>query len=493
MKSSTTSTIKNRTIKNHSFKTSTLCLMALLSTASAASLKVYPYTGAKFLAGQQFDIRIEAADLQDFKSATVTLDGKELAGLSQTSSGAGKYEWSLRNQTLNRGGAHTLTVRLDTAAGVVEKTQSWTVESFTKSSRSAKNVIIVVGDGMGWNTLQAAQIIGKGYNSENGMLNGMLETMTDPGGMATVVNSSLDSFITDSANSAAGIMSGQKQEVNALNVYPDNTADTLDNPKFETLGELVKRARGMSLGIVTTTFGTDATPASIATHTRRRGDYSSIADQFFTGPAQPDVLLFGGSRDFIPQTAPGSRRKDNKNWIDDSQKMGFTFVSTREELLKANGNKLFGLFNIDNFSSYLDRAQFKKPEMLGSFTDMPYLWDMSSKAIETLEKNPNGFTLLIEGGMIDKYEHPLDWHRGLWDALELDKTVGMLKEYVKQHPDTLLVVTADHAHSISTYGGYDYSKGLGNREAVGMYEKAGWPEYYKKLDQNGIPLLKDIK
>ena len=123
-----------------------------------------------------------------------------------------------------------------------------------------------------------------------------------------------------------------------------------------------------------------------------------MADQYFKGAAKPDVLMFGGSNDFIPQTSPGSRRKDDHNWIDESQKLGFTFVSTRDELMKANAGKLFGLFNLSNFNSYLDRVQYKDPSVLGDFKDQPYLWDMTQKAVETLDKNPNGFFLMVEGG-----------------------------------------------------------------------------------------------
>lgn len=468
----------------------TTLTLALLASASAATITTAPYSGAKFLVGQHFDLRVEVSDLKNPKNITVSLNGKAIQGFAVSKSAEGKQELTLRGYSLDRSGEHTLKVSVEDDNGV--SVQNTMLSAVANYSGKAKNVIVFIGDGMGWNTVQAANLIQNGINPKNGTLNGQLEMTKDLGSMATVVTSSFDSFLADSANTAASIMSGQKIELNALNVYRDNTPDTLDNPQVETLAQMMKRTRGASVGIVTTTFGTDATPASVLTHTRRRGDYQAIADEYFNSKTPADVLLFGGSKDFIPKSAAGSRRKDETNWIDEAQKRGYTFVSDRTELLNAStpNNKLFGLFNIDNMPAYLDRVQTKDPAALQSFTNSPYLWDMTKKAIETLEKNENGYFLMVEAGMVDKFEHPLDWHRGVWDVLEFDKTVAMAKEYAANNPDTLVIVTADHAHSISTYGGYNLSKGPGDRNAVGVYADGGFPDYYKNRDENGISLVK---
>ncbi|WP_407571502.1 alkaline phosphatase [Deinococcus altitudinis] len=456
--------------------------LALGSLAAAADVKVYPYSGAHLLAGQKFDLRVEVSGVTAGQEATVTLDGQPVAGLVKTNTAADTVEYTLRGTALAAGN-HTLTV-----AGAGTGTATWTADAPTPTVQ-AKKVILFIGDGMSWNTVRAAELIAKGYNPANGMSNGKLEMETGLSSIASVTTSSYDSFLVDSANTASSIATGQKILVNALNVYPDNTAASLDNPRVETIAEILKRTRGVGIGLVSTAFGTDATPAAFAAHTRARGDYAAIADQYFQGVAKPDVMLFGGSNDFIPQTSPGSRRKDAVNWIDDSQKQGYTFVSTRTDLLKADTAKLFGLFNLSNFNAYVDRVQYKDPTALGSFTDQPYLWDMTSKAIETLDKNPNGYFLMVEAGMIDKFEHPLDWQRGVWDALELDKTVALAKKYQETHPDTLVLVTADHAHSISTFAGYDNTKGPGNRDAVLTYQDAKFTTYLDKLDVNGIPMV----
>ncbi|OLV15679.1 Alkaline phosphatase [Deinococcus marmoris] len=451
--------------------------------ASAATFQVYPYNGAKLLAGQKFDLRIEAEGVKGFKDAAVTLDGQVVSGLTRTTTKADSVEWTLRGQSLNTG-THELVVNFTDDNGPATKSVRW--YATPPVTGKAKNVILFIGDGMGWNTVEAAQLIAHPYNPGSGLPTGKLEMMSGLSGMASITTSSFDSALADSANTASSIATGQKVLVNALNVYPDNTEDTLDNPRIETITEILRRTTGKSIGIVSDAFGTDATPAAFSAHTRRRGDYSAIADQYFQGGVKPDVLLIGGSRDFIPSTAPGSRRKDTTDWITGSQKLGYGFVSSRTELLAANSDKLFGLFNIDNIPSYLDRAQYKGEETVKNFPDMPYLWDSTRKAIETLDKNPNGFFLMVESGMIDKYEHPLDWQRGVWNVMELDRAVAYAKEYAKTHPDTLVLVTADHAHSISTYGGYDATQGPGKREAVGVYQDAGFPTYAQK-DANGIP------
>ncbi len=461
---------------------------AAIGAPSASDINIYPYDGAVLLAGQRVDLRVEVSKLETLGEYEITLNGRKLDGLVQSSQGAGQAEWTLRNVTA-RAGQNTLEVRVRDAKGEVKKSAVWTGVSAPKPLKPAKNVILFIADGMSWNTLHGASVIAKGYNPANGMPKGLLEMQTNPGGMASITTSSYDSYIVDSANSASSIASGQKVQVNALNVYPDNSADTLDNPRVEIITEILKRTRGAGVGIVSNVFGTDATPAAFATHTRRRGDYSAIADQYFRGNVKPDVLLLGGSEDFIPQSAAGSRRKDSTDWITESQKLGYSFVSNRTELLKQSAPaKLFGLFNLDNMPSYLDRAVWKRPAALGGFTDMPYLWDMTQKAVESLQKQDKGFFLMVEAGMVDKYLHPLDWTRAMFDVLEMDKAVKYAKDWAATRDDTLVVVTADHGHSLSVYGGYDNSKGPGNRESIGVYEKAGFPNYSDQRDANGIPL-----
>ena len=94
---------------------------------------------------------------------------------------------------------------------------------------------------------------------------------------------SIDSFITDSANSATALYTGHKSTVNSLSVYADSSEDAFDDPKVETIAELFVRILGGHVGIVSTAFIADATPAALTAHTRDRDLYGPIVDTFIHG------------------------------------------------------------------------------------------------------------------------------------------------------------------------------------------------------------------
>jgi len=136
---------------------------------------------------------------------------------------------------------------------------------------------------------------------------------------------------------------------------------------------------------------------------------------------------------------------------------------------------------------YLDKAVFKKADVLKQFTDQPMLWEMTEKALDILGKHPNGFFLMVEGGLIDKQAHPLDWPRAVWDTIELDKAVGVAKKWAMAHGDnTLIIVVADHAHGLSITGTYWEGDGKKGREAVRVYGEAKFPDY-QDADGDGFP------
>ena len=101
-------------------------------------------------------------------------------------------------------------------------------------------------------------------------------------------------------------------------VYADRTPDSLDDPRQETIAELLRRTTGKSIGVVSDAEIEDATPASVVGHTRRRADKAEIVDMFYS--VKPDVIIGGGSAYFLPQNVPGSKRKDDKNYVEMFQK-----------------------------------------------------------------------------------------------------------------------------------------------------------------------------
>jgi alkaline phosphatase len=170
-----------------------------------------------------------------------------------------------------------------------------------------------------------------------------------------------DVSLRPGTNSASAYASGHKSAVNAMGVYADRTANPFDDPKVEPIAKLVKRRLNMAVGIVTNTEIEDATPAAMATHTRRRASYDQIVEQYFD--VKPDVLMGGGLANFLPANAAGSKRKDDIDYINKFRDAGYRYVTSGTELKAADAdeatNKLLGLFNLGNMDGVLDRKFLK--------------------------------------------------------------------------------------------------------------------------------------
>jgi alkaline phosphatase len=296
----------------------------------------------------------------------------------------------------------------------------------------------------------AARILSKGL--VEGRYGGEL-AIDDMPAMALVSTSGSDGLVTDSANSMSAYTTGHKSCVNAMGVYCARNRNTLDHPKVETISELVKRTRGMAVGVVTNTEIEDATPAGMVAHTRQRADYDDIVRMFFG--VQPEVILGGGSVNFLPTSVPDGRRADGANYINKFKDAGYTFVATKSELAAAGqSHKLLGLFNPGNIDGALDRF-FLKKGTVGRFPDQPDLTDQVRVALDILSRSDKGFVLMVESGRIDKYSHSLDWERAVYDTIMLDNAVKMAKDFAAARNDTLIVVVADHAHPTAIIGTYD--------------------------------------
>ena len=345
----------------------------------------------------------------------------------------------------------------------------------------AKNVILMIGDGMSVAHRTAARIMSKGMTE--GKANGLLamDTMQYQGMIGT---SSVDSIAADSANTASAYLTGHKSSVNALGVYADRTKSSFDDPKQETLAEIIRRSTRKSIGIVSDAELQDATPASVVAHTRRRADKPEIADMLFA--MQPEVLLGGGAAYFLPKSNPASKRADETDYIAKFGAAGFKVATTGEAMISAakdnSTTKLLGLFHPANMDGVLDR-KFLKKGTVEKFPNQPDLTEMTKAALDILGRNPEGFFLMVEGALIDKFAHPLDWERSVYDTIMFDKAVALAKAYVRKHPDTLLIVTSDHTHGVSLIGTVDdAAAGPDMRDTVGIYDKAGFPNY---ADRNG--------
>ncbi|MGV8939416.1 MAG: alkaline phosphatase [Allorhizobium sp.] len=460
---------------------------ALAGSAHAAT--VYPLDRATILSGSPFDFKVELKAVVKPEDVKITVNGKDYktvfnAPAEFVAEEKGKEDkvmgsaLILRDLVLPQG-----TYTVEVVAGDEKKSVTWDVYS-TTDKPVAKNIIFFLGDGLSVAHRTAARIMSKGMTE--GKANGRL-AMDDLDHMAFIGTSATNSIDTDSANTMSAYMTGHKSAINALGVYADRTPDSQDDPKVETIGEALRRQTGKSIGIVSTAEVEDATPAAVVSHTRKRDDKADIVGMLFN--VKPDVLLGGGSAYFLGKDVPGSKRKDDKDYIKLFQEAGYKLATSKTELEAASGNntgKLLGLFHTGNMDTTLDR-EFLKKGTVSKFPDQPGLVEMTNVALDQLSKNQDGFFLMVEGASIDKMSHPLDMERAVVDTIEFDKAIAAGRKFQETHPDTLVVVTGDHTHGVSLLGIIDDTvEGAEGREKVMTGNAAGFPTYTDE-NNDGYP------
>ncbi|HEX6704875.1 MAG TPA: alkaline phosphatase [Albitalea sp.] len=510
---------------------------------------------ARFLPGQRFDLQatIKPDAGQKITAARFFVDGKQVAAtvaLRDCASGCVKglapetTIATVRAASSEAAGKHEFSVESVQADGqkVVARGNFEVVPFTAAMGPKVKNIIILLGDGMGASQRTAARIV-HGYAQGKAVQPLAMDSFT---ATAMVKTASLNSIVTDSAPGMTSYVSGNKNNNNEEGVFPDDTVDAFDNPRIEYLSEYLHRTQGKQLGIVTTADVFDATPAGNAVHTSNRGAGTGIVDQFFDDRSQTglNVLMGGGRKWFLPAGTPGSARTDAldyafsttdahtaeivKRWgvaagsLDKSrdlikafQSAGFSYAATKTDLDNAAADKpLLGLFAFSNMNVALDkingrRGSDKNGVNEGSVVDdfglpdQPMLDEMAAKAIDVLKRSPKGFVLMIEGASIDKQAHLMDTERWLLETLEFDRAVRVAQDFAAERGDTLVIVTADHECSgAALIGGsvvtdkalteLTAKKGVANlrNQVVGVYEKAGFPRY--KLAADGYPETTDI-
>ena len=469
-------------------------LGALLFSSAASvafAAAIFPIDRADILVGSKFDFKVEFDEIVDPARVKVTVNGVDHAkALGATATFIENEEQLkasaliLRDVVIGKPGRYQV-VATD---GKQTMTVNW--EVFATGPRKAKNVILFIGDGMTVANRTAARIMSKGIRQ--GKYLGKL-SFDDMPHMALIGTSGVDSIITDSANSMSAYATGHKSSVNALGVYVARNKDNLTHPKVETITELIKRKTKMAVGIVTDAEIQDATPAGMFAHTRRRGDKEIITEQLFFSGA--DVILGGGSAYFLPSTTAGSKRKDTNNMLTLFKADGYAFAGTGTEMKSAAADpktrRMLGLFHPENMDGALDRLYLKKGTV-DRYPDQPDLTEMTRVALEVLSRNKDGFVLMIEAGLIDKFSHRLDGERSVYDTIMLSNAVQIAKDFAARRNDTLIIVTPDHTHGMSLVGTIDdEKKGSEMREKVGVYEEAGYPNY-PPADANGYPPTLDV-
>lgn len=300
---------------------------------------------------------------------------------------------------------------------------------------AAKNVIFINGDGMGASMRQAARLHFSGLGGQLAM------DKLPTSGQLTTEPDDPKAVVTDSAAAATAWATGEKTYNGAISVDVDG------NP-LATLGQQAKAA-GKSTGLVTTAQVTDASPAAFFANTANRSAQDEIARQYLE-VSKPDVILGGGEDWWLPAGSagafqdkpaedPSEASKGTKgDLIAKAKRAGYSYVSSADQLNRAKGGKLLGLFaNEEMFQ--------QRPEGQGDvYSPVVGLSTMTSKALSTLDKNKKGFFLMVEEEGTDEFAHSNNGTRTLQSMQELEKAVAVARAYVATHSDTLLVITGDH-------------------------------------------------
>lgn len=305
-------------------------------------------------------------------------------------------------------------------------------------SAHPKNVILFIGDGMGSAQRRLAEMVhGKTLVMNTLPIVGMFTNAPRPGKIARriakeakISEDALKTRVatTDSAAAATALATGRKTENYVVSIGPEGKI------AYQSLAEAAKRM-GKSVGLISTTTITDATPAAFGAHASNRWIQDKIAEQYLGQGFE--VIMGGGWQYFVPQSETGSQRKDAKDLIKAFSEKGYTIARSKDDLLAIDiqkDTKILGLFSASTMPFYLDRTE-KEPD----------LSQMVEVAIKVLKQNPEGFFLVVEGARIDHASHANDPGGMVGDLLEFDEAVNIGADYLgKENPDTLLLVCADH-------------------------------------------------
>ena len=299
-----------------------------------------------------------------------------------------------------------------------------------------KNVILLIGDGMSFNTIAATEA-----------LTGVDLVMND---MPVLASSDIDSFMntyTDSAAGGTALATGVRVINGTVGVYPFDLFSIDDINVPMNLCELAK-ANGMAAGIVTTDQTSGATPSAFSAHTYARTNEGEICkDQL----ASDLDLIWGGDTDSIT--------KEN------AESNGWTYIDNQDDMFALTaGSRSIAQFNFDDLYNCTDEY------------NTPSIEEMTTKAIDILSADEDGFFLMVEGACIDKNAHNNVMDGVTECTVEFDKAVAAALEFAEKDGETLVIVTADHGTGGITLnestGEYYFTSGDHDRWDVPLFVSA---------------------
>ncbi|MDC8830359.1 alkaline phosphatase [Alteromonas sp. chi3] len=296
--------------------------------------------------------------------------------------------------------------------------------SVKSNSAKPKNIIMIVADGMGPAFTTAYR------NFRDDPATPVVEPVIFDDifvGNASTYPAQVSGYVTDSAASATALAAGIKSYNGAIGV------DVNKQPVTSVL----QRAKqlGLKTGIAVTSQIVHATPAAYMAHNESRQNYNALADSYFDdridGNFVANVMLGGGTKFF---------ERTDRNVTAQFIEAGYTYVDTYDKLATVPaGENVLGLFAPVGLPWVLDDSRKNR---------LAYL---TKHAIKHLE-NDNGFFLLVEASQVDWAGHSNDIAAAMGEMHDLNLTLELLYDYVQSHPDTLVVLTADHSTGGLTIG-----------------------------------------
>ncbi|MCK5782208.1 MAG: alkaline phosphatase [Flavobacteriales bacterium] len=300
------------------------------------------------------------------------------------------------------------------------------ISEYKGKQTHAKNIILLIGDGMGSSHVFAGITANKGNTYFQQFLNiGYSKTQ------------SANKYTTDSAAGGTAISAGVKTNNGSIGVDAEGKA-------VKTILEIAEE-NGKSTGLVATSSITHATPASFIAHQASRKMYDEIAEDFLK--TDIEVFIGGGMMNF-------SKRKDGKDLISELEKKGYKIADNLKDAMDFKGDKLAALI-YDKHPEGID----KRGEMLVPATD---------KSIEILNKNKKGFFLMVEGSQIDWAAHGNNTEQLIGELADFDRAIGEALKFAEKDGNTLVIVTADHET-----GGFAVKNGDNNGSVKGEFTSKG--------------------
>lgn len=304
----------------------------------------------------------------------------------------------------------TLTLAACTSA---EFSSDVSPDKSVSSPSTPKNIIMIVGDGMG-----PAYTAAYRYYNDAPATAGIEPSIFDKHyvGSSSTYPAKVSGYITDSAAAATALATGVKTYNDAISV------DVTKKPLLTVL-EWAKQ-QGKRTGVVVTSQINHATPASYLSHNENRNNYNAIADSYIDNGIKADVYFGGGWKYFI---------REDRNLVNEFKAAGFQYIDDYKELSTLTLDKpVLGLFGDSGLPWALDDKEHHRLSL------------MTEAATKQLT-NANGYFMLIEASQIDWAGHGRDIGAAMAEMDDLAQTIAFLEEYVAKNPDTLVVLTADHS------------------------------------------------